>query len=79
MERYSDREAAAEKDSEAVEESSGAVITAEPGPLQMTSFTKSYFTRSYKGHTPFRALVACRDGDGTLGSDSPTSQKMATC
>lgn len=26
------------------------------GPLQMTSFTKSYFTRGYKGHTTFRAL-----------------------
>lgn len=26
-----------------------------PAPLQMTSFTKSYFTRGYKGHTAFRA------------------------
>lgn len=34
----------------------GAVITAELCPLQMTSFTKSYFTRGYKGHTAFRAL-----------------------
>lgn len=25
-----------------------------PAPLQMTSFTKSYFTRGYKGHTAFR-------------------------
>ncbi len=54
-ERFSDTEAA-EKTVRLCKRVLGGCHNCRTGPLQMTSFTKSYFTRGYKGHTTFRAL-----------------------